>query len=163
LYAVGAVALAIAVRTYIRYPIALAVALVLVLAYIAVSVTMERRLARKADDRQAEDIGTFARAFDRRSPNFDPWVVRATWDALAPWSVLRSKRNSGARLPLRPTDDLSDVFGIVNEDVDDVVEEVAKRSGRSLDDIRGNPYKGRVRTVGDVVQFVSHQPRRPAA
>ena len=41
-----------------------------------------------------EDIGTFARAFDRRSEPFDPWVVRATWDALLPY----------CGFPLRPAD-----------------------------------------------------------
>jgi len=50
------------------------------------------RLARRARDRAGEDIGTLARAFDRRAPNFDPWVIRAVWDALAPWTALRGGR-----------------------------------------------------------------------
>src|SRR5689334_4837994 len=47
--------------------------------------TQNRYLRRLAAQRIGEDIGTFARVFDRRSPSFDPWVVRATWDVLEPY------------------------------------------------------------------------------
>src|SRR5438128_1874953 len=47
------------------------------------------RLQRLAAERSGEDIGTFARAFNRRAGLFDPWVVRATWDALQPYVKIR--------------------------------------------------------------------------
>jgi hypothetical protein len=53
------------------------------------------------DQRPGEDIGTFARAFDRRAEPFDPWVVRATWDALVPYVT-----HGDWHVPLRPTDRL---------------------------------------------------------
>jgi hypothetical protein len=119
---------------------------------------LDRHLARLARERAGEDIGTFARAFNRRAPTFDPWVVRAVWDALAPWTELRG----GGRLPLRPTD-VIDELGCVDEDLDDVLREAATRARRSLVAVRGNPYYRRVVTVGDLVAFIAHQPRVAAA
>src|SRR3954468_7641617 len=60
-------------------------------------------LTRIASERAGEDIGTFARAFDRRTAPFDPWVVRAIWDALQDYFV---------GMPFRPTDRLVEDFGI---------------------------------------------------
>lgn len=140
---------------FIRHPRSFVLLAVGVAAYLVCDRVRHRRLNRIAEARQGEDIGTFARAFDRRSPHFDPWVVRATWQALTPWVQ--------PNLPVRPTDSLS-LFGMeLAEDVEDILEEVAERTGRSLDAVEANPYWGRVRTVGDIVEFVSHQPRRPAA
>jgi len=115
----------------------------------------DNRLARLARQRRGEDIGTFARAFDRRAPGFDPWVVRAVWDALTPWTQLRG----GDRLPLRPAD-VIDELGCVDEDLDDVVYEATIRSQHALDDVTANPYYGHVSTVGDLVGFITRQPRR---
>jgi len=116
------------------------------------------RVARRARSRLGEDIGSFARGFDRRAPRFDPWVIRAVWDALAPWTIVRD----GTRFPLRPTDIIADL-GCVGTDLDDVYREAATRAGRRLDDVMGNPFSGRVDTVGDLVEFISHQPRVAAA
>ena len=41
--------------------------------------------------------------------------------------------------------------------------EVVARTGRTLDRPDANPYYGRVRTVADLVAFVTAQPRRAAA
>ena len=89
---------------------------------------------------------------------FDPWVVRAVWDTLAPWTELRS----GRQLPLRPTDLVAEL-GCVDEDLDDVLREAATRARRSLDGVENNPYYGRVVTVGDLVAFIAHQRRVAAA
>jgi hypothetical protein len=43
------------------------------------TVVDNRRLRRMAAERANEDIGSFARGFDRRAEPFDPWVVRAQW------------------------------------------------------------------------------------
>ena len=121
------------------------------------------RLRRLAAERTGEDIGTFARSFDRRSQPFDPWVVRATWDAFEPYVTFR-----GGCVPLRPTDSLIDL-PIDPDDLvapgpwgdlgDDLLSEVAARSGHSLDQPEANPYYGHVDTVGDFVMFVTCQPR----
>lgn len=118
----------------------------------------DRRLARRAAARTGEDIGSFARAFDRRAPTFDPRVVRAVWDALAPWTVLRD----GSRFPLRPSDAIEEL-GCVAEDFDDVYVEAATRAGRERALQPTNPYGGRVVTVGDLVACITHQPRAAAS
>ena len=111
------------------------------------------RLRRVSDERQGEDIGTFAKAFDRRAPEFDPWVVRAVWDALQAYRTHR-----GGVAPLRPSDRLTTFMDV--DDLDDVVaREIAQRAGRSLDNLEANPKYRQVETVADVVQFFWHQPR----
>jgi len=114
-----------------------------------------RHLRRLAAGRVGEDIGTFARAFDRRTCSFDPWVVRATWEALQPCVAFR-----GGRLPLRATDRLEDL-PIDPEDFDDLFQEVAERSGHSIEQAGLNGY-GNVHTVGDFVRFIINQPRAAA-
>ncbi len=114
-----------------------------------------RHLRRLAAERTGQDLGTFARAFDRRTQPFDPWVLRATWDAFEPYVVFR-----GGRLPLRPTDRLEEDLRIDPDDLAfDLFQEVAARSGRSLDQPESNPLYGHVNTVGDFVRFITFQPR----
>lgn len=110
-----------------------------------------RRLRRLAAERAGEGICTFARAFPRRS--VDPWIIRAVHQGVQPWCAFR-----GGLLPVRADDPLDGLLGMVDEDVDDLVMEVATRAGRSLDGAERNPVRA-VATVGDVVRFVSHQPR----
>jgi len=80
-------------------------------------------------------------------------VVRATWEAVQAYF-------SGVNLPLRPSDRFLEDLYIDPEDIEWVAEEVAERSGHSLERIEMNPYYGRVHTVGDFVKFVSAQPRK---
>lgn len=119
---------------------------------------------RLAAERSGEDIGTFALAFDRRAEPFDPWVVRATWDALQPYLVYRD-----GQVPLRPTDVMVGDLCIDPDDIElALFEEVAERSGHSLDAPEANPYFARISavatvTVGDFVRFITWQPRIPAS
>ena len=85
---------------------------------------------------------------DRRSEPFDPWVVRAVWDAFSPYAVF----------PLRATDRLEDL-GIDSLELDVLIEEVAERSGHSLKNLHDS-WEGDV-TLGGLVAFVSCQPKRP--
>ena len=139
------------------HPSAAVIALGVVGFLALVTLLLNGRISRWASDRAGENIGTFARAFDRRAPTFDPWVVRAVWDALAPWTIVR-----GRRLPLRPSDELADL-GCVGSDVDEVFNEAATRARRSVSVSKTNPYYGQVKTVGDLVGMISHQPRETAA
>lgn len=122
-----------------------------------VSDVLESRLARRARDRSGEDIGTFARSFDRRSTVFDPWVIRAVWDALAPWTKV-----GDLRLALRPSDVIADL-GCVDEDLDDVLIEAASRARRDLTAVATHAPTVPVETVGDLVAFVVTLPRSAAA
>lgn len=112
------------------------------------------RLAR-AD----EDIGTFARALDRRSPEFDPLVVRAVWDAVQEWI------GEPEALPLRPSDRIVDELRIDPEDLldEDELGRIATRAGRSLCDVELNPRSHRVETLGDLIALLATQPRVTAA
>lgn len=118
------------------------------------SVVMNHRLRRQAEGRQGEDIGTFARSFNRRDEPFDPWVVRATWDALQPYVTFR-----GGSLPLRASDRL-DKLPIDPEDLEnEVIEEVAERSGHVHEPLAFQHARSSIKTVGDFVKFISSQPR----
>lgn len=142
------------VASAIAYPRAVAViAFLFTATTIAGTVHSRRRLRKMASLRFNEDIGTFARAFDRRLEPFDSWVVRATWDALQPYVGFR-----GGRLPVRPRDDLVNDLCIDPEDVCNIVVEVAERACRSLDGWEANPYAGRINTVGDLVKAISRLP-----
>jgi hypothetical protein len=113
----------------------------------------DRRLRRISEARIGEDIGTFAKAFDRRAPGFDPFVIRAVWDAL---QIYRTHRGGSA--PLRPSDNLKSFTDV--EDVYELVAlEVAERTGRSLENAESNPKYGQVETVADFVLFFWNQPR----
>jgi hypothetical protein len=121
---------------------------------IVLSIVGRRHLRRLASDRIGENIGSFARAFNRRAEPFDSWVVRATWDALTPYVQL-----DGRCLALRPTDRLVEDLCIDTDDLDfDLLPEVAARSGHSLDHPESNPHYGRIETVKDLVNFVTRQP-----
>jgi hypothetical protein len=98
-------------------------------------------------ERQGENIGSFARAIDRRSEPFDPWVVRAVWDAFSPY----------ANFPLRATDRPEDL-GIDPLELDQLLEAVTERSGHSLKNL---DKLWESATLGDLVTFVSSQPKRP--
>ena len=111
------------------------------------------RLRELAAGRAGEDIGTFARGFDRRTQPFDPWVVRATWDALQPLVSY-----PGGRVPLRPSDSLADDLRIDPELLDIEFVEIAERAGRCLDGVEANPLFLDARTVGDLVRLLSAQP-----
>ncbi len=111
------------------------------------------RLRRLAAGRPGEDIGTFARGLDRRTQPFDPWVVRATWDALMPHVSY-----PGGRVPLRPTDAIVEDLRIDLELLEIEFCEIAQRAGRCLDGIEANPLYRDGRTVGDLVRLVSAQP-----
>jgi hypothetical protein len=108
----------------------------------------ERRLR---DSRPGESICTFARGFDYR--NTDTWIIRAVYEALQP----------EVKFPLRATDRFAKDLCMDTDDLDYLADEIATRSGRSLDDVDKNPYCGRLETVADLVAFFSHQPRVPAA
>lgn len=111
-----------------------------------------------AASREGESICTFARSFDCRT--IDTWIIRAVFDEMEPWCRYR-----GGRLPVRAGDDLYAVFGIIDEDVDDLVVAAGTRAGRAMDlaDCLDNPMRHKVATVADVVLFIHHQPARRSA
>jgi hypothetical protein len=140
----------------IRWPVVAGVLLV----FAAVTAGGGRRYHRWASalaaSRVGEDIGTFAREFDRRAPGFDPHVARAVWDALR-----AELAAGGPPVPIRPTDHLTRDLRLDPEDVAlDLLAEVAARTGRDLESAPRRSPPARVETVADLVAFVAALPRR---
>jgi hypothetical protein len=111
------------------------------------AVAARREAERRRRERAGDSICTFARAFPRRS--VDTVAVRAVWNELLPCYSF----------PLRAGDRLLDDLGMDDIDLDVPWEELAWRCGRTLVDPEDNPWFGGVETVGDVVRFLSAQPR----
>lgn len=66
---------------------------------------------------------------------------------------------SGVKLPLKPTDDIFELLEIDSEDLDmDILEEIAQRTGRSIENTERNPFYGKVQTLEDLVLFFNEQP-----
>ena len=111
----------------------------------------DKHLESVRRSRPGQSICDFARDFDRGC--LDAWVVRAVWDALQ--AYVGKKDNP---FPVRAEDTLADTLWIAEEDIDELIDDVAQRAGRSLERTEGNPYYGEVHTVGDVVRLLQAQP-----
>lgn len=94
---------------------------------------------RMAMERRADSICTFARSFNMRQ--VDPWVVRAVYEMYS------------RGFPLKE-DDVLDAEELCFDIVD-----VAQRTGRSLEGAEQTPRFGQLSTAGDLVRFLSLQPR----
>lgn len=108
-----------------------------------------RRLQALANARAGETLCHFARSFDTR--NTDTWVIRAVHQEL---QLLLAPC---VAFPIRASDVLLGELGIDSDDLEDLIVDVADRTGRSLDRAEHNPLFGKVRTVRDLVSFVDAQ------
>jgi hypothetical protein len=121
------------------------------LATLLLTSTENRRLARLTATRQGESICTFARSFDCRV--VDTWIIRAVFEELQPYC-----RFGRGLLPLRATDRLDHDLKIDPEDLDDLSQIIAYRTGRSLEWTAQPPLPDSVNTVSDLVLFFNNQP-----
>jgi len=113
----------------------------------------KRRLKALAAARPGESICNFAREFDFRET--DTWIIRAVYEQLQAHLA-----DDALAFPLRREDHLTKTLGIDPDDLSyDLADEIAARTGRSLEKTGNNPYWEKVETVGDLVQFFLHQPR----
>jgi hypothetical protein len=112
-----------------------------------------RRQRRIAIERQDESICSFARSFDCRAT--DTWIIRAVFEEVSIF----------VQFPLRADDRLEADLKIDPEDIEDIVEAIAQRTGRPLEDCEANPLHGKVTTVRELVEYFVNQVRRsrPAA
>jgi hypothetical protein len=134
-----------------------------VAAFTGVSLLQEYKRSQRVrallDERPNEDIGTFARAFNRRgSDPVDPWAIRAVWNALVPLT-----ESKGRRIPLRPTDRFKADLMIDLEEIEHLVSELVIQCERVSGNWQANPYDRRLGTVADLVHFISSQPLRQSA
>jgi len=113
-------------------------------------------LVALASERTGESICEFARSFNTRE--VDTWVIRAVYEQLQEYLAPIQPA-----FPVRGSDRL--VKGLL-EDPDDLdlslINEIAERTGRSLDNAENNPLFGKVLTVEDLVLFFNAQARNSA-
>lgn len=111
----------------------------------------KKKFAALQEERAEEGICEFARSFERHA--VDTWVVRAVYEQMQEYVAM-----SGAFVPLRAADNLTELLEVDSDDLDmDLVEEIAQRTGRSLENMEQNPFTGKVETVGDLVHFFNAQ------
>ena len=113
----------------------------------------KRKIKALAAARPNDSICTFARSFDCRET--DTWVIRAVYEQLQ-----AHLSGDAPAFQLRREDHLTRDLGMDPDDLSyDIADEIAARTGRSLEKTGKNPYWEKIETVGDFVQFFLHQPR----
>lgn len=104
-------------------------------------------------DRQNDSICTFSRYFEFRK--IDTWIIRAVYEQLQSYMGGEYKN-----FPIRPSDDVFIDLQIDDEDFEyDLVEEIAQRAGRSMENVESNPYYGKANIVENLVYFFNEQPK----
>jgi hypothetical protein len=107
-------------------------------------------------DRQSDSICTFTRHFEFRK--IDTWVIRAVYEQLQ--NYMNGEKEN---FPIRATDNVFTDLMIDDEDFEyDLVEEIAQRTGRSLENAESNPYYGKANIVENLVFFFNEQPKTNA-
>lgn len=110
-----------------------------------------KKLNRLAEKRDGECICTFARQFDCRS--VDTLIIRAVYEEVSGYSD-----STVADFPVRAEDRLEEDLYIHPDEWDSMAFSVAHRTRRSMENTNANPLWGRVKTVGDLVFFLTYQP-----
>lgn len=116
----------------------------------AVTKREKRRYEALARSREGVSICQFARSFDLRQT--DTWIIRATYQELQQWL-----QPYVAAFPVCASDGLFSDFHLEADELDDLLQDIAARSGRSLEKAEDNPWYGSVHTVKDLVAFISAQ------
>ena len=111
----------------------------------------QRRVARLYAVRRGENICTFVRALDYRTT--DTKIIRAVYD-----EVQGCISRGDDQFPLRPGDNFSCDLKVDDDDLDEMVGDIAARSGRSLANTEANPFYDKVDTVQDLILFLNAQP-----
>lgn len=113
------------------------------------SIRERRHHQRLKSERTTDSICGFARSFPRRS--VDTWIVRAVYAALSEYRGY----------PVRASDHITEQLLIdYDGELEYLSRVIAERSGRLLENQAANPLIDKVTTVGDLVRFFQHQPRR---
>jgi hypothetical protein len=110
------------------------------------------RMEALAQEREGESICTFAKAFDLRKT--DSWIVRGAYDQFQNYFTC-----DGPNFPFRASDRLTEDLHMDGDEVENVMDEVCLRAGRSFEETENNPFYDKVNTVGDLVHFLNAQPR----
>lgn len=111
----------------------------------------QKKLIKRLNTREDVSICTFARSFDCR--NVDTWIIRATYEEIQRYLDPKTLP------PIKTSDRLWEDLHIEADDVEYIGVAVAKRIGYDLRDTKSNPLYDGVKTVEDLVLFLTNQPR----
>jgi hypothetical protein len=111
----------------------------------------KKKLSMMAAKREGCDIGTFAKTFDYRK--IDTWIIRAVYEELQEFVSTKE-----IQLPILATDHLEKDLNIYEEDLNDLMEAIAQRTGRTFDDYEKNPFYSNLNAVSDLVGYFNYQP-----
>ena len=135
-----------------RYPGVLAIVTLGLLLAALSAIKQRRQLDALASTRRHDSICTFVRSFDYRQ--VDTWILRAVYEAL------QANVSASGKFPLRADDRLKEDLQLDEDDLDlDLLPDIAQRAGRTLEHTEINPHYGQVRTVRDLVMFLTVQPK----
>lgn len=137
-----------------RHPVALLPIGLLLIVTILKGFRRESRIRLLTLEREHDDIGTFAKSFDRRQT--DPWILRAVYEEMSARAMIDKRP-----FPFRARDDWRKILNFDREDELDMLDDIAFRARRSMEDTEDNPLFDKVHTVADIVHFFEYQPRLP--
>ncbi len=123
----------------------------IIVATVVLSIRYARRTRPLLEERQGDSICTFARSLDYR--RLDTTVIRAVYEGLQ-----KELEFASPAFPIRPGDDVLQIYQLDPEDYEELVIGIAERVGRSLDRCERNPYYGQSSTVSGLIEFLCAQP-----
>lgn len=99
--------------------------------------------------RQGESLCTFSRA--ENLTGIDTFILRAVYEEIQ--IEIPPQQN----FPLRWSDNLYSGLHLQGDNVEELIERVAQRTGRCIKHTELNPLFGKIHTVGDLIVFFNHQ------
>lgn len=145
------VLISLALYFIFKYPWLLALMAILIPGGIIASRLEKERIAELLDARKEDSICTFARSFDKRK--VDPWIIRAVYEEIQDYVS-----GQGPKIPIHPSDKMIEDLKIDGDDLDDLLNHVLKRCGRTFENYKKNPHYKNLTTVSDMVLFFNEQP-----
>ena len=110
------------------------------------------RTGRLAKKREGETFNDFAAQFQDSDIPVD--VLKNSYDYFGKWNSVSSRI-----FPVRRSDNIADVYGIVDEDLDDAIEEILTMSGHIPSMREGMLERFQIETVGDLVFHIASAPK----
>ncbi|HEV7904611.1 MAG TPA: hypothetical protein VGO96_12280 [Pyrinomonadaceae bacterium] len=132
----------------------LIIGLVIAVLFMSAAFVTRISVGRMARQRAGEGFSDFAAYFVHR--NIPHQILSDTYQYFGQWNA-----SAGELFPVRPTDNISDVYGCVDEDLEDAVGEILQKSGRRPFTQAEMPQPPRIETVEDVVRYVAAAPVVP--
>ena len=127
------------------------IALIAIWAYLDIR-KVNHKFSTMSEERKEKSICEFSRSFNSRE--IDTWVIRAVYEQIQGYIPSKTKP-----FPVNANDHLFNDLELDDEDLEmDLIEEIAQRTGRSLEETERNPYFGKIETVKDLVCFINEQP-----